>query len=472
MRCLFCGKDYFLPSQVKQDPDFCSLAHREKYNDLVERAMRRIQEAAPLPASEPMPAPAEAALRTSRPPDEIHGVSRRSGSLAPAAPGNAAAVVHRPESSAPVRSAGVATPAAQSEVPQAERASANSQNRLAPHPKPFRESPHYDNPRMTVRLVVDRLEADALNAQETTGAESGSAGMFRLLETPARDRRNARWIAIAAVAASLTVALALWMVPIVGGWLNHSGPPATADAAVAVPTPVAPAAPLPESGTLRHPLEWVRSAAAGRAATHLADSFDHGMAAWGVSSRDWVPGWSHSPDGYVRPGRLALFQPTLGYADYRMDFFGQIENKSLSWVVRGKDPRNYYVMKLNLVRPGLRPLLSIAHYPVVNGRPGHLVEVPLSIMIHNERPYHVSVEVKGSRYTVSIEGEEVDSWSDDTLPAGGVGFFAETGARARIYWIKVAKNDDWFGWLCARIAGSGDPRETAHLDSSVGAPSE
>jgi len=206
---------------------------------------------------------------------------------------------------------------------------------------------------------------------------------------------------------------------------------------------------------------WVKSAVAKRATRELAESFDNGMKAWGVPG--WASGWSRSSDGYVRPGQLALFQPTLRYADYRMDFFGQIEAKSMSWVVRGKDPENYYAMRVTVVKPGLRPVISMAHYPVVGGKEGHKVEVPLSVMMHNGTPYHISVEVKGSHYTASIEGEQVDSWSDETLLAGGVGFFSEAGARARIYWMKVSKNDDWLGRICNRIAGSPESPDTAWL---------
>jgi hypothetical protein len=147
-----------------------------------------------------------------------------------------------------------------------------------------------------------------------------------------------------------------------------------------------------------------------------------------------------------------------------MEFFGQIENKSMSWVVRSKDTENYYAMKFRVVEPGLRPVISMVHYPVVGGKQGHKVETPLSVMVHNNTPYHVSVEVRGSHYTASIEGQEVDSWSDDTLLAGGVGFFSEAGARARIYWMKVSKNDDWFGRLCNSIAGGAAPQETASLE--------
>jgi hypothetical protein len=52
----------------------------------------------------------------------------------------------------------------------------------------------------------------------------------------------------------------------------------------------------------------------------------------------------------------------------------------------------------------------------------------------------------------SIDGEEVDSFFDNTLVAGGVGFFSEAGERARLYWMRVTRNDDWLGHVCAMLA--------------------
>src|SRR5215471_18349185 len=44
LQCLYCGKESWLPSGISRDPDFCSLAHREKYNNRFNLAMRRIGE--------------------------------------------------------------------------------------------------------------------------------------------------------------------------------------------------------------------------------------------------------------------------------------------------------------------------------------------------------------------------------------------------------------------------------------------
>jgi hypothetical protein len=359
-------------------------------------------------------------------------------------------------------------------------------------------------PPAPARPAPEVFEAREPRAQKRDHHEPVFGGMLSMLETAAVKRHRARWFATAAIAASVGAGMVLWTsihVARFGRDLLNRGAAIVASApAVSIPagirqpstpagtrqpsTPVGirqPSTPVglhqpsttaissgpQESSAFHHPLEWATSAAMQRATTHLAENFETGMAAWGRKSNDWAPGWSRSRDGYVRPGQLALFQPTLVYADYRVDFFGQIENKSLSWVVRGKDARNYYAMELKLTRAGLRPVLAMVHYPVIDGVRGHTVEVPLSAMVHNDAPYHISVEVKGSHYTAFLEGEEIDSWSDDALLAGGVGFFSEAGARARIYWMRVSRNDDWFGWLCGQIAATAGAHDIAHVGSSV-----
>jgi hypothetical protein len=56
----------------------------------------------------------------------------------------------------------------------------------------------------------------------------------------------------------------------------------------------------------------------------------------------------------------------------------------------------------------------------------------------------------------------VDSWTDDVLKVGGVGFFSEAGESARLYWMRVSKNEDWLGRICAYLS-SGSGTDTADL---------
>jgi len=52
-------------------------------------------------------------------------------------------------------------------------------------------------------------------------------------------------------------------------------------------------------------------------------------------------------------------------------------------------------------------------------------------------------------FSTSIEGQLVDHWRDDRLEKGGVGFYAEAGERARLYWVKLSHQDDFVGRLCS-----------------------
>ena len=415
MRCLYCGTEYWLPSRIRRDPDFCSADHREKYNHRMDLALRRIQESPAPSLPEPMTA--------------------RAAECGAARTESAAEVV----SSFPAAS------------PRAE----------VPEPSAIHEIPPVSLPRFAARPIFERVEEQD-RPPEPREEEPAFTQIFSMSGgLPASEHKAERY-AIVGTAAAVTVVLALWFA--VGSAKSGRVPPNQSVVQVAASSNTEA---HPEPGSFRHPMSWLRIAASQRAASHLADNFDEGMAAWGMQAKGWAPGWTHSPEGYVHPGRLALFQPTLHYANYRMDFLGQIENNGMSWAVRGKDAQNYYAMTARILRPGLRPVLSMAHYPVVQGEPGHMVELPLSVMIHNGVTYHVSVEVYGSHYRVFIEGEEVDSWSDDTLPTGGVGFFSEAGERARIYWVQVSRNDDWLGWLCGHIAAHGEVHETARFKHAV-----
>ena len=216
------------------------------------------------------------------------------------------------------------------------------------------------------------------------------------------------------------------------------------------------------SSSSRSPLAWIRSTIASRAAVELSEGFRNGMDSWGAAAKSFAPGWARHPEGYITPGALALFHPSMSFTDYHLEFFGQIENKGMGWVVRAHDPQNYYAMKVKVIDPGLRPVIAVVHYPVLDGKPGHKVETPLNVMVHRNAPIQVAVDLKGGRVTTSIDGEEVDSFTDNTLLAGGVGFFSDAGERARLYWMKVTKNQDTLGRICSYLSGS-EKRTTGEL---------
>jgi hypothetical protein len=228
------------------------------------------------------------------------------------------------------------------------------------------------------------------------------------------------------------------------------------------------------SSTVAADRHWLRDAIAQRATLVMSDNFRSGLHLW-EGHQNWARSWAYSSDGFVRTGQLALYKPTMQLKDYRLEFFAQIESKSVDWVFRAKDEQNYYAMKLSVTEPGLRPLVSMVRYPVAAGLKGKRVQVPLPIMMHNNTPYHVALDVKGSHFRAFVEDQEIDSWTDDRLRAGGVGFFSEAGEHARLYWVKVSNNTDWLGRLCGMLSGKAenqisglwDPADPRHSLASL-----
>ena len=329
-------------------------------------------------------------------------------------------------------------------------------------------------PKFVVRPIFERIEeAVALpKPQEKTPA---FAEIFEITKAARKTSatRTGLFSAGKLVAASLIVGLSMWFGAgsakisrqlIASNGMREIGSTNTSSGVETVasnPTGSFPSpkdsAPKPPSG----PIAAVRRAIQSRSAVEFTDTFKR-MEVWGSNAMTLPRGWTRNSDGYVRTGELALYHPAQSFVDYHFEFFGQIEKKGMSWAVRARDPQNYYGMKMTVIEPGLRPVVAMVHYAVVGGKKGRSVATPLSMMMHNDEPYHVSVDVKGNHVITSIEGQEVDSWTADVLKAGGVGFFSEVGESARLYWMRVSKNQDWLGRVCAYLS-SGSGTNTAEL---------
>jgi hypothetical protein len=191
-----------------------------------------------------------------------------------------------------------------------------------------------------------------------------------------------------------------------------------------------------------------------RAAISYADDFRSGLDAW-ESRSNLTTSWSYDAAGFVRPGPLAVFKPTIDLVDYRFEFLGEIDQKAMGWVVRAENLNNYYAIKLVVVKPGPLPLVDVVHYAVINGKEGPHVRKPLPMTVRTDMLYRVLVDVRGGDFTVMVQGQVVDFWTDHRLQHGGVGFFANHGERARLRWVEVSHQYDALGRVCAYLAPYG-----------------
>ena len=210
----------------------------------------------------------------------------------------------------------------------------------------------------------------------------------------------------------------------------------------------------PSTMSYRSPsFKWgnLRSAIRNRAVLKVEDDFRAGLNGWTFPA-GWSKDWSYNQAGFLRPGKLGFLDQSMHLVNYRLELMGQIERKSLGWAFRAKDSKNYYVAKLTIARPGPLPMVDLIHYPVLNGKEGVKVRVPLPFDVRNDTLYQVEMNVRGNQFRASVNGHVVDSWSDNRLRAGGVGFLNGKGEASRVQWIRVSDRDDVIGRVCSYLS--------------------
>jgi hypothetical protein len=225
-----------------------------------------------------------------------------------------------------------------------------------------------------------------------------------------------------------------------------------------IETPAAEAPPRFEPASVWNSIQQKVS---DRAAVALTDDFRSGLSAW-TGYGNWARSWSYDAAGFVRTGPLALYTPSMELIDYRAEFLGQIERRSLGWTLRAADLRNYYACKLTIATGGPLPKVNLVRYRVTNGVAGPARVKELPMQVQPDTVYRVLSEVRGSSFTVSVQGMIIDSWDDEKLSRGGVGFFSGPGELARIRWVGVWHQYDFLGRLCAFLAPAG-PRTNRTL---------
>jgi len=197
--------------------------------------------------------------------------------------------------------------------------------------------------------------------------------------------------------------------------------------------------------------ENLRDRVSKRAQVDLFDDFSQGLDAW-ESGESLASTWSYDKNGFVNPGALSLFVPSVQLTNYNLDALVQIEAKGLGVAFRAASPRNYQVAKLVLQGAGRMPSLVVERYAVISGHASRPVLTRYPTPFQPDTLYRVHVEVRGDAFALYIQGSLVDYWSDHRLPAGGVGLFCSPGEHARVAWVRVSHNADSLGRMCSLLS--------------------
>ena len=155
-----------------------------------------------------------------------------------------------------------------------------------------------------------------------------------------------------------------------------------------------------------------------------------------ISAKAWTLGrparivastWSYDKNGFVNPGALSLYAPSMHLTNYDLDALVQIESKGMGLVFRAASPQSYQVAKLVVEGSGPMPSLAVERYAVIWGQATPAVRTRYPERFQSDTLYRVHLEVRGDAFALYIQGNLVDYWSDSRLAAGGVGLFCSAG---------------------------------------------
>ncbi len=188
-----------------------------------------------------------------------------------------------------------------------------------------------------------------------------------------------------------------------------------------------------------------------RAQVDLFDDFSAGLGAW-QSGPELTSAWSFDKNGFVNPGALSLFKPSMHLTNYDLDALVQIEAKGLGLVFRAASARSYQVAELVVDGAGPMPSLAVSRYAMIAGRPLRAVHTQYPQRFLADTLYRLHLEVRGDTFSLYVQGNLVDYWTDPRLTAGGVGIFCSPGEHARVAWIRVSHNTDSLGRMCSLMS--------------------
>jgi hypothetical protein len=208
----------------------------------------------------------------------------------------------------------------------------------------------------------------------------------------------------------------------------------------------------PSRGNRPDPLAKLKAQLANRAQVDLYDDFSTGLDDW-QSGDDLASTWSYDKNGFVNPGILSLYQPSAHLTNYDLDALVQIQTKGIGLVFRAAGPKNYQAIRLLVEGAGPMPALVMQRYSVLGGKASKLVQVRYPSRFQADTLYRVHLQVRADEFSLYVQGQLVDYWSDKRLPTGGVGLFCVPGEHARVAWIRVSHNTDSMGRMCAMLAG-------------------
>jgi len=157
-----------------------------------------------------------------------------------------------------------------------------------------------------------------------------------------------------------------------------------------------------------------------------------------INGGDWVRQSAVSGDPGVKQSRqLVLYRPALKTTDSRMEFDWTVNDHPVGWVFRAKDLGNYYGVQLKVLKPDANPTFGVEYFSVYK-----FVESPhqskVLVFPRSEPVLRVRMDVFGPVFTLYLQGNATEYWSDARMTSGAIGFFEEWNQTPEIGTVRMS----------------------------------
>ena len=186
--------------------------------------------------------------------------------------------------------------------------------------------------------------------------------------------------------------------------------------------------------------EALREQMAAQKPDLVKDDFSDGLAQW-----DAPPTWEVIQEkdlSGLKVQGLGFLKRGEKWDNYKVEFDIKVIKESAGWVIRAKNSKSFYLFKLSSDKAKAVPKNSLIRYIRSDDKylsslkledaPGAAGVTSLPFKVKNKEYYKVTVTLRGNTITHSIDGTQVDTWSDDTFNHGRFGFNASVIEAATI----------------------------------------
>jgi hypothetical protein len=107
----------------------------------------------------------------------------------------------------------------------------------------------------------------------------------------------------------------------------------------------------------------------------------------------------------------------------------------VTWVFRAINLSEYHLATIASTADGG---YEFGRGTVVGGVSELAATTPISMVLIRKNAITIRLHAMGNDFSVSLDGQVIDTWTDSRLPVGGIGFMGAPDDRARIYWVRLS----------------------------------